>query len=574
MNKNFKKDAKLLVELLGGKSNISVATHCMTRIRLVLKDTKLANVKEIEKLESVKGTFTAQGQFQVIIGPEVSDFFILFSAAGDIKSASKDDVKSEVTKQGNWWQRTMSVFAEIFVPLIPVIVAGGLILAFRNILELDWGNGSLVNSNSFWSSLNAILWIPANAVFWYLPVGIVWSIFNRKNKAPALGIVIGIMLVSPSILANFYGISGSIGQYLLSGDIMSNVPTTGDAGVLLGSGTHSLDSIIFALQARGEVISNDATWVEVNAVLESIGISGSYYISNIFKAIDANNAYYFSYWPLALSYVGQVIPALLVGVASLWFFEFIEKHTWSPIRYVWPPFAVIIFALFMGHGVIGPIGATASYGVTYVFQWAFTDSVAKYFFGPLFGLLYGPIVITGLHHTFNAVMLELTTVGANYIFPMLALSNLAQGAAVFGIVWLARNDEKTKETGISAGVTGWLGVTEPAMFGFNLKYLFPFVAAMVASAIGSTLVVAFDITAAGIGMGGILGFLNIDNVLGSLPQWSAWLIYWAIMIITVVASFQLTIVFSKMSHRFKKFATADWDEFIELANKKKVNSKK
>lgn len=570
-NKFNNEMASTLLKLVGGKTNIVTASHCMTRVRLVLKKpVSKEDIAKIQELDFVQGAFVNAGQFQVIIGSDVAVFFKIFADVAKISKGDMSNIKEEAKKQGNWWQRSMSAFSEIFVPLIPVIVAGGLILAFRNMLELDWGSGSAVEI-PFWKSLNDILWIPANAVFWYLPVHVTWSMFNRKKTVPSLGIVIGIMLVSPSILQNLYGVSDSIGSYLLNGDLIGTIEGGGET-VVLSKGVYGLERIIEALNTLGHNVEEDATWEAVNTILEAEGVSGSYYIKNIFDAINANEAFYFGAWPYALSYVGQVIPALLVGAVSLWFYEFIEKHTHSSIKYVWPPFATIIVALFIGHGVLGPMGAAASYGITFVFEWAFTDTVAKYFFAPIFGFIYPLIVITGLHHTFNAVMLELTNIGANYIFPMLALSNIAQGAAVFAIVWMLREDPKTKEGGISAGTTSWLGVTEPTMFGYNLRFIFPFVAAMISSAIGSTLVVSFDITAAGIGMGGILGFLNIDNVLGSLPQWSAWLIFWAIMIIVIVSSFMLTISLSKKSKWFAKLSSLDWDEYVK-SKVGKANSK-
>lgn len=565
----FQKDAKELVEIIG-KDNIISATHCQTRVRLILKDYESVDSKKVESLKSVSGSFYAQGQYQVVIGTEVPDFFKFFSKEGNFKISTKEEQKEIVKVQGNSFQRAMAVFSEIFVAIIPVIVAGGIILAFRNILELDWNpdeneTWSFVNQSTFMNNLDGILWLPANAIFWYLPVHVVWSMFNRKGKAQVLGIVIGIMLVSPGILTNLYDVSGAIGTIYLPDNIM----TIDGQGVILSAGTYSLTEIANAIESAGGPSANELTdFDSINLALESLGINGAYEVENIFLAIKALHAYYFNGWPLAISYIGQVIPALFVGAFAIWFFELVDRHTFSAVRYVWPPFITILVVLFVAHGILGPIGAVLSFIVDSVFNWGFTNSVAKWFIGPLFGLLYPVIVITGIHHTLNAVMLDLTAFtsihawGANYIFPILAISNMAQGASVFAIFWLLRFDNQSKEATTAAGVTCWLGVTEPAMFGYNLKYMFPFVAGMIASALGGLLVVAFNITAYGIGMGGLLGFLNINNCFNGSSIALAWPIYIIIMTITTITSFILTLVFSKFEKIFVRISSGSFKEEV------------
>ncbi len=564
----YELDAKALIEIIG-KDNIVSATHCQTRLRLIVNDHESIDNKKVEVLKSVSGTFFANGQYQVVIGTGVPDFFRYFSNEGNIKIATKDEQKELVKIQGNSFQRAMAIFSEIFIAIIPVIVAGGIILAFRNILELDWdpdinSEWSFVGQSQFLNSVNGILWLPANAIFWYLPVHVVWSVFNRKGKAQVLGIVIGIMLVSPGILVNLYDISGAMGQIYLSGDIM----TQDGVGLILGTGIHSMGDISNALVAGGYAKSAISSFTELNNTLTGMGITGSYQIANIFNAIKATGAYYFFGWPLAISYIGQVIPALLVGAFSVWFFGFVDRHTWNPIRYVWPPFITIIVTLFVAHGILGPIGAILSFIVDSVFNWGFTSSWAKWFIGPLFGFAYPLIVVTGIHHTLNAVMLDLTgftsmhAYGANYIFPILAISNMAQGAAVFGIFWMLRFDDQSKEATTAAGVTCWLGVTEPAMFGYNLKYMFPFVAGMIASALGGLLVVAFNITAYGIGMGGLLGFLNINNIFDGVSIAIAWPVYILVMTLTTVTAFVLTIVLSKFEGIFEKISSGKFSDEV------------
>ena len=577
----FNSDAKIIIEIIG-KDNIISATHCQTRLRLVLKDMKLVDIKAIDKLDSVKGTFTQSGQFQIIIGTDVSEFFVYFKEYAEIQKSSKEETKISAKEQQNRIQKMMTTFSEIFIPIIPVIVAGGMILAFRNLLEMDWSgdNSSAVANSYFAAQLNNWLWIPAQAIFWYLPVYIVWSMFDRKKKPPVLGIVIGIMLVMPGTLVNLYDVSGALGNYYVphfyvgvnsSGDLSyyNNIDEIGSGITILGEfggGVFSMEEIqnwTVIVDGNYLPVFNAIDSDNFDQVMSDAGINGAYEINGIFQAIDALDASYFtSYWPMSISYIGQVIPALMVGAFAIWFYDFIDRHTHSSIKYVWPPFITIIVVQIIAFGFIGPIGAAGGFTISYTFGWAFSNPIAKYFFGPIFGLVYPLLVVTGLHHTLNAVMLQLTASGNNYVFPMLALANVAQGAAVFGAVFLLKRDAKTKEQGTSAGITAWLGVTEPAMYGVNLRYIFPFVAAMIGSAIGATFVVGFGITANGIGMGGVLGLLNINGSIFNGIDWIGMPIYILIMIGTIIWTFALTILFSTKSDFFDKWATESWEGHI------------
>ena len=206
----FKNDAQQLLDLVGGTENISAVTHCVTRMRFVLEDPSIANEQAIEKIPAVKGTFTQAGQFQVIIGNDVAEFYNDFIALSGKDGVSKDAAKVAAKKNMNPLQRAMAVLAEIFSPLIPALVVGGLILGFRNILEgvpfEALNNQTIVDVYPFWSGVNAFLWLPGEAIFHFLPVGITWSIAKKMGTTQILGIVLGITLVSPQLL-NAYGVS-------------------------------------------------------------------------------------------------------------------------------------------------------------------------------------------------------------------------------------------------------------------------------------------------------------------------------------------------------------------------------
>lgn len=225
----FEQDAKTLLTAIGGKENVSAVTHCATRMRFVLVDDKKADTKTIENIPSVKGTFTNAGQFQVIIGNDVPLFYNDFTAVSGIEGVSKEAAKSAAKSNQNLIQQTMTLLAEIFTPIIPAIIVGGLILGFRNILEgvqMEWLGrkivdgvaqttkdgtpiyNTIVDVSQFWYGVNSFLWLPAQAIFHFLPVGIVWSVTRKMGTSQILGIVLGICLVSPQLL-NAYDVANT-----------------------------------------------------------------------------------------------------------------------------------------------------------------------------------------------------------------------------------------------------------------------------------------------------------------------------------------------------------------------------
>ena len=204
-------DSKALLEYIGGKENISAVTHCVTRMRFVLKDTSKADKEKIEALKCVKGTFIQAGQFQVIIGNTVTDFYNDFVKVSGIEGVSKDSVKDAAKSNMSFIQKLMANLAEIFSPLIPAIIVGGLILGFRNIIGdvkfFEDGTKTLIEISQFWAGTYSFLWLIGEAIFHFLPVGIVWAITKKMGTTQILGIVLGITLVSPQLL-NAYAVSG------------------------------------------------------------------------------------------------------------------------------------------------------------------------------------------------------------------------------------------------------------------------------------------------------------------------------------------------------------------------------
>lgn len=466
----FEQEAKDLLQAIGGKENVTAVTHCATRMRFVLGDEKKANVKAIESIPAVKGTFTNAGQFQVIIGNDVPIFYNDFSAVSGIEGVSKEAAKSAAKSNQNAVQRVMTTLAEIFTPIIPALIVGGLILGFRNVLEgVHWSmlNGKTITEVSqFWAGINHFLWLPGEAIFQFLPVGITWSVSRKMGTSQILGIVMGICLVSPQLL-NAYSVAST---------------------------------------PAAEIAKN---WV---------WDFGFFTVNRI-------------------GYQAQVIPALLAGLSLSYLEIFWRKHIPEVVSMIFVPFLSLIPALILAHTVLGPIGWSIGQGLSTVVLAGLTGPV-KWLFGAIFGALYAPFVITGLHHMTNAIDTQLIAdAGGTGLWPMIALSNIAQGSAVFAYFLMHRHDEREAQISLPATISAYLGVTEPALFGVNVKYIYPFVAGMIGSSIAGLLSVTFNITAASIGIGGLPGILSIQ------PQYM--LPFAMIMVVAVVVPMALTFFFRK-----------------------------
>jgi len=437
----YEKDAKSLLNDVGGKENIKAVTHCVTRMRFVLVDPKKADIKKIEAIHTVKGTFTQSGQFQVIIGNDVSNFYKDFVGVSGIEGVDKSVLKESAKDNQTWIQKLMTNIAEIFTPLIPALVCGGLILGFRNVIGdikmFDDGTKTLVEISQFWSGLHSFLWLIGEAIFHFLPVGIVWSITKKMGTTQILGIILGLTLVSPQLL-NAYGVAST---------------ATADIPV----------------------------WDFGFAKVQMIG------------------------------YQAQVIPAILAGFSLVYLERFWNRVIPSVVRLVVVPFLALLPAVLLAHTVLGPLGWQIGSFISDVIYNGLTSSFGVVFAG-VFGFLYAPLVITGLHHMSNAIDLALIgQFNGTILWPMIALSNIAQGSAVLAMVFLQRKNEQAKQVAIPSAISCYLGVTEPAMFGVNLKYVFPFVSAMIGSGLAAIISVGTGVMANSIGVGGIPGFLSIQT---------------------------------------------------------------
>ena len=466
----FEQEAKDLLAAIGGKENVTAVTHCATRMRFVLGDDKKADVKTIEAIPAVKGTFTNAGQFQVIIGNDVPIFYNDFTTVSGIEGVSKEAAKSAAKSNQNPVQRVMTTLAEIFTPIIPALIVGGLILGFRNVLEgVHWSmldGKTITDVSQFWSGVNHFLWLPGEAIFQFLPVGITWSVSRKMGTSQILGIVLGICLVSPQLL-NAYSVA-----------------------------------------------STPASEIAKNWVWD-------------FGFFTVNR----------IGYQAQVIPALLAGLSLSYLEIFWRKHVPEVVSMIFVPFLSLIPALILAHTVLGPIGWTIGQALSTVVLAGLTGPV-KWLFGAVFGAFYAQFVITGLHHMTNAIDTQLIAdVGGTALWPMIALSNIAQGSAVFAYYIMHRHDEREAQISLPATISAYLGVTEPALFGVNVKYIYPFVAGMIGSSIAGLLSVTFNVTAASIGIGGLPGILSIQ------PKYM--IPFAGMMLVAIIVPMVLTFFFRK-----------------------------
>ena len=455
----FEKQAQELLDAIGGKENISAVTHCATRMRFVLNDDAKADKKRIENISTTKGMFTNAGQFQVIIGNDVATFYNDFSAVSGIEGVSKEAAKSAAKSNQNVIQKLVGTLSEIFTPLLPAIIVGGLILGFRNILEgvqiqalgqvvADgvkkvtsegvpvWN--TITQVSPFWNGVNSFLWLPGEAIFHFLPVGIAWSVTRKMGTTQILGIVLGITLVSPQLL-NAYAVNST---------------------------------------SAAEIAKN-WSWDFGFFTMDKIG------------------------------YQAQVIPAMAAGFLLAYLEKFFRKHIPEAVSMIFVPLFALIPTIIASHAIIGPIGWKIGQGISFVVNTGLTSSLS-WLFGGIFGILYAPLVITGLHHTTLAIDAQLIAdYGSTNLWPLIDLSNIAQGASVLAIYLLHKKNKKEAEISVPATISAWLGVTEPAMFGINLKYLYPFIAAMIGSGVAGMVSTLMGVRANAIGVGGLPGILAI-----------------------------------------------------------------
>ncbi|KRL47129.1 sucrose-specific PTS transporter subunit IIBC [Lacticaseibacillus manihotivorans] len=438
---DHKKAAQDILKDLG-PDNIVAAAHCATRLRLVIKDEKQIDQKALDTNDAVKGTFRVNGQYQIIIGPgDVDKVYAHLIEMTGLKEVTPDDLKkvSSDDKKTNPLMALVKVLSDIFVPLIPALVAGGLLMALNNVLTSGglFGPQSLVQMYPGIKGFAEMINTFASAPFAFLPILLGFSATRRFGGNAYLGATMGMIMVMPA-LVNGYAVSEAL--------------------------------------ATGKM----TYW-------------------NIFG------------WHIAQAgYQGQVLPVLVVAFILAVVEKWLHKHMPATLDFIFTPMISIIFVAFITFAFVGPILRIVGDGLTNGIVTAYDASGAVG--STIFGLVYSPIVITGLHQSFPAIETQLLSniakTGGDFFFPIASMANAAQGAACLAVFFLTKN-AKEKGLATSAGLSALLGITEPAIFGVNLKRRFPFFAGMIGSAVGCLIVGLFGIRSSALGAAGLIGFISI-----------------------------------------------------------------
>ncbi|MEB8124155.1 PTS system trehalose-specific EIIBC component [Staphylococcus succinus] len=460
------KDVQDIVEAIGGKDNLETATHCVTRLRLVLKEDDKVDKERLADNDLVKGQFKADNQYQIVIGPgTVDEVYKQFIDETGMSEASKDDAKAVAAKKGNPIQRLIKLLGDIFIPILPAIVTAGLLMGINNLLTMEglFGPKPLVEQFPQLGDISNIINVIASTAFIFLPALIGWSSMRVFGGSQILGLVLGLILMNPQLVSQYDIAKG-------------NIPTWNILGLEIKQ-----------LNYQGQVLPI---------------LLASYVLAQIEKGLN--------------KFVHDSIKMLVVGPVALLITGFLAFIIIGPI------------ALGLGTGITN--------GVTFVFEHA------GWLGGAIYGLLYAPLVITGLHHMFLAVDFQLmgSQLGGTYLWPILAISNICQGSAAFGAWFVYKKRKMRKEQGLAmtSGISGFLGVTEPAMFGVNLPLKYPFIAAISTSCILGAIIGASRVLG-NVGVGGVPAIISIQK--------EYWVVYSICILIGIIVPFLLTIFLSRFS---------------------------
>ena len=426
---DYKKAAAGVLESIGGKENIISAAHCATRLRLVIADNGKVDKKTLENAEGVQGVFEAQGQLQIIFGTgtvnKVYDEFIAQSGAAAV---SKDEAKAQGARKGNWFQRAIKTLGDIFVPIIPAIVASGFLMGIMESLKFMVNNGFIELDST--SSLFVFADLFSNVAYTFLPILIAFSAAKVFGGNPFLGAVVGMIMIHPSL---------------------QNAWTVAD-------GVQTYQEVFFGLY-------------EVPLV----------------------------------GYQGHVIPVII----AVWVMCFLEKRLHKIVPPMFDLFVTPLVSVFVtGYltlAAIGPLFTTVENFVIDGVQWliAIPFGIGSF----IMGGLYATTVVSGIHHMYTIIDLgQLSAYGLTFWLPLASAANVAQGGAALAVAIKTRN-KKLKSMALPASLSAFMGITEPAIFGVNLRFFRPFIAGAVGGACGALYASIVGLGATGTGVTGIFGIL-------------------------------------------------------------------
>ena len=464
---DHKSVAERVLQDVGGADNIRAAAHCATRLRLVLKNQDSVDQSAIDNDEDLKGSFLNAGQFQIIVGPgDVNEVFKHMVASG-APEVSKDDLKSIAANQGNIFSRFIKTIADIFIPLIPVLVGGGMLMALDNVLRAKniFGPQPLIEMYPAWEGFADIVNLLSAAPFAFLPVLVGYSATKVFGGNPYLGLTMGAAMVSPALM-NGYKVAASLAH------------------------TKGTDPMKY--------------WDLFGLQVQQAG------------------------------YQGTVLPILLVSFILANIEKFFHKILKGTIDFIFTPTLTLLITGFVTFLLVGPpmfqLGTWLGEGV----NWLYT--AAGPIGGLIFGVLYAPIVITGLHQSFPPIETSLWASGGSFIFVIASISNVAQGAAAAGVALTTKN-KKIKGVASASAPSAFLGITEPALFGVNLVLRWPFYIAIASAGIGGALSAILGVKASALGAAGYLGIPSVNPQAGA-----GWLGFIVCLLMTTALAFAASYV--------------------------------
>ena len=437
----YRQTAEAIIAAVGGRDNIAAATHCATRLRMVLKDEAKIDKAAVDAIPLAKGNFLTAGQFQIILGTGTVNKVTaeLLDITG-VKQVSTQEAKDLGAAKGNLLQRFVKTLSDIFVPIIPAIVAGGLLMGLNNVLtahDLVIKGKTLIEAYPQWAGLAEMINTFANAPFVFLPILIAFSATRIFGGNPYLGAVLGMIMVHPDLTNNY-----ALAQATADGTLQY--------------------------------------WNILGFSIAKVG------------------------------YQGTVLPILVCSWILAKLERSLRRIIPASVDLLLTPLLAIFITALLTFTIVGPATRDAGIAFTDAIQWLY--NTAGVLGGAILGGLYAPVVITGMHNSFIPVetqlIADLANTGGTFIFPIAAMNNISQGAAAFGALFSTR-DAKLKGVASASGISAVLGITEPAMFGVNLRLRYPFYAALIGTACASAYITLYKTKAVALGAAGIPGIISI-----------------------------------------------------------------
>ena len=461
----YENSAREILEAIGGNGNVVSAAHCATRLRLVLNDEKNVDLEKLSNIDVVKGNFSNAGQFQIIIGSgTVNEVYKEFIKIAGIQESTKAEVKKQADNKMNPIQKIVKMLSDVFVPIIPALVAAGLLMGINNVFTatgLFYEGQSLIDVHTGLKDLAAMINTFASAAYAFLPILIGFSATKMFGGNPYLGAVIGMIMVSGDLL-NAYGYGDAV--------LNNSVPV----------------------------------WNIMGFQIEKVG------------------------------YQGTVLPVLASSFIIAWVEKKLHKIIPEFLDNLLTPLLSVFITALLTFIFVGGIMREAGDIITNCILWLYNSAGA--IGGAILGFFYAPLTMTGMHHSLLPIDIQLIASGGSFLLAAASCSNVSQGAATIASMFMTK-DKKMKSISASSGVSALLGITEPAMFGVNLKMKYPFYGAMVGSAFGCAYVTFTNVLNISPGAAGIIGFVSVQS--GSMLNFIIG------VVISFVVSFVSTFILSK-----------------------------